>query len=290
MRLYTSISMAVGRLAWRPAIFMIAFVTLGWTPPGTAHGFNESGGPRKLDGNDQNSTSTLTASFNDLEKSLAGRIGTAIMTSDGIRSFGSWATGPAWSTAKVPLALAALQRSPDQAAPFVAAAISDSDNVAAEELWTQLGDAEQAASAVAAVLKSGGDNGTVIQAHRTRPEFTAFGQTIWSLNAQATFAAALPCLKDATPVINYMHNVAINQQWGMATHGAAIKGGWGPSPSGNYLVRQMAIIDTRPGAIGIGMASEPSDGTFESGKQQLNRVAQWTITAIRQFSGKICEH
>lgn len=91
----------------------------------------------------------------------------------------------------------------------------------------------------------GGDAATVVQSQRVRPEFTAFGQTVWSLDDQTRFAAHLPCLSmaEAEVVIIQMSNSA--QRWGIADGGVPVKGGWGPmsrvaissGSSGRYRLR-----------------------------------------------------
>src|SRR4051812_14376186 len=52
---------------------------------------------------------TLAAGFAELQATQVGRMGLAIMPVGGDRPvvFGNWTTGPAWSTMKVPLAIAA---------------------------------------------------------------------------------------------------------------------------------------------------------------------------------------
>jgi beta-lactamase class A len=94
---------------------------------------------------------------------------------------GSWTSGHAWSTVKVPLAVAALEAAPGEATDALAAkAITVSDNAAAEALWAGMGDADRAGAAVDAVFRAGGDAATVPQRVMTRPEFTPGGPTTWS--------------------------------------------------------------------------------------------------------------
>ena len=76
--------------------------------------------------------------------------------------FGDWPTGPAWSTSKVPLTIAALR---EEHQPTVTdemrAAITKSDNAAAERIWENLGDPVTAAHKIEAVLREYGDPTTV---------------------------------------------------------------------------------------------------------------------------------
>ncbi|MEY8019093.1 hypothetical protein [Mycobacterium servetii] len=231
----------------------------------------------------------LQQSFEAVSTAIAGEVGVAIASGNGVRSFGSWTTGPAWSTIKVPLAIAALRHSNKAAAPLVVPAIRDSDNAAAEALWGQLGQPSQAAQSVGAVLAEAGDTATVVQSEKTRSEFTAFGQTNWSLANQAKFMSKLPCLNQSDAVVNDMRSIGGNQQWGLAgSANAAVKGGWGPSPEGSYLVRQIALVKTDSGAVGIAIAALPSDGGFQTGTAQLDALSKWVVDRLGSFPGVQC--
>jgi hypothetical protein len=232
---------------------------------------------------------SLDGSFAELSSAIPGEVGVAITTDGGVRSFGPWAGGVAWSTIKVPLAIAALRHSTEEASPLVPLAIRDSDNTAAEELWAQLGEPTEAAEAVGAVLREGGDTSTAVESERKRKEFTAFGQTNWSVVDQATFMAALPCLPNSEPVLDDMSNVAGNQQWGMALRpDAATKGGWGPSPEGAYLVRQVATVTTENGHLGVALSALPQDGSFDSGVAQVGKLAEWVGQHLGKFTARKC--
>ena len=236
-----------------------------------------------------NSGDSLEPSFTELRSSIPADVGVAIADANGVRAFGSWIEGPAWSTIKIPLSIAALRHSAEQASVLVPLAIRDSDNPAAEELWAQLGEPSEAAQAVAAVLKEGGDSSTVVQSVRTRKEFTAFGQTTWSVDNQASFTKVLPCLSGSGPVLTDMRQLADNQRWGLAVRpGVAAKGGWGPSPEGAYLVRQIATITARQGQIGVALSALPNDGKFESGKVHVEKLAEWFEQNLGRFSPQKC--
>ena len=129
--------------------------------------------------------SPLQSSFHELSSGLPATVGLAF-ASAGERpiSLGTWSSGVAWSTIKVPLAIAA--RATDNA-DLVVKTVTHSDNAAAEELWSQLG--EPAAQRVQSVIRDAGDPTTVVESRRLRAEYTPFGQTRWSLADQARFAA-----------------------------------------------------------------------------------------------------
>lgn len=202
-------------------------------------------------------------------------VGVAIAAADGtlLASYGSWSTGVAWSTIKVPLAIAAL-RAGVAGRELVADAITTSDNAAAEELWTHLGDPAAAAQQVQAVIN---DPNTVVESRRLRPEYTAFGQTQWSLVQQAEFAARLPDIPDASDVVELMRNLCPDHRWGLAAKGFAAKGGWGPGTAGDYLVRQFGIVPYRGVHVGVALAASADDGLFETGVDMLNVVTDWLV-------------
>jgi hypothetical protein len=64
-----------------------------------------------------------------------------------------------------------------------------------------------------------------------RPEFTAFGQTIWSLTNQARFTAAAVCDTANTPIFTLMGQVENDQRWGLGfIPNTRFKGERGPHP------------------------------------------------------------
>lgn len=232
----------------------------------------------------------LQTGFAQLAKTIPATIGVAYapVGQNRVGTLGAWSNGVAWSTIKVPLAIAALRTNRPNAQALAAQAITASDNAAAEQLWSELGPPPLAAQQVQAVLTEGGDTSTFIEARRLRPGFTAFGQTQWALARQAQFAAHLPCIAGADPVINLMRNVVGGQRWGLAASGAPAKGGWGPGQSGGYLVRQFGVVSTPTGHLGVALAAEPRDGTFESGVRALNQMTDWTVKHLSQLPGGRC--
>lgn len=152
----------------------------------------------------------------------------------------------AWSTIKVPLSLAVIdsgQSHPND----IRAALTISDNAAADRLWTSLGTGAEASNAVEGILRRGGDQGTRVPSEVTSPGHSAFGQAIWRLPDQAAFTAKLPCLPGSSGVTTTMGQVSADQRWGLGQiEGARLKGGWGDTPDG-YVVRQLGLV---PGAKG----------------------------------------
>jgi hypothetical protein len=234
----------------------------------------------------------LQASFVALEESVDADIGVAVGPAGATgetQTFGLWTSGPAWSTSKVPLVMAAM-RERDGSTPSAAmqAVITESDNQAAEQIWENLGEPASAAQKVEAVLRETGDP-TVVQSHRTRPQYTAFGQTIWSLADQEHFLARAACDTRNGPVLEMMSHIEDNQRWGLGIiDDAKFKGGWGPSTTGNYLVRQFGLIPTPNGTLTVAVAAEPSSGSFDDGIAALTTVAKWLSAHLQQLPGGNC--
>lgn len=234
----------------------------------------------------------LTESFVALSQSLKADVGLAIgatgASGDAI-IFGGWTAGPAWSTSKVPVVIAAM-REQNLATPSTAMrdAITASDNDAAERVWGSLGDPDMAAQKVDAILREAGDP-TVVQASRIRPEYTAFGQTIWSLADQERFLANAACDSRNASVLDMMTHIEASQRWGLGTiQGSAFKGGWGPSIAGKYLVRQFGIVKTPTGTFAVALAAEPVTGSFDDGVAALDAIAQWVSSNLQQWPVGTC--
>lgn len=234
-------------------------------------------------------TQGLQAAFGRLRDGTPARIGAAIVAPDGgVSSFGEWSTGVAWSTIKVPLAIAAVRDDRSRAAGLLGKVITESDNPAAEALWSQLGDPAEAARRVQAVIAEAGDADTVVEWRRLRRGFTPFGQTQWSLVRQAGFAARLPALGGAATVIALMHRLVPAQRWGLAAKGFAAKGGWGPGLSGDYLVRQFGVAPADSGHTGVAVAAQA--GSFDAGVRALDAVTDWLLGHLPELTHQRGHH
>ena len=222
----------------------------------------------------------LEASFERLSAAVPANVGVAIARPDRTYSLGRWTSGVAWSTIKVPLAIAALRADSARAQDLVVKAITESDNPASERLWSQLGNPADAARKVQLIIGECGDAATVVELRRLRRGFTAFGQTQWTLERQARFAAQLPLIPDGAAVIDLMHQLTIGQRWGLAAKGYAAKAGWGPGIQGDYLVRQFGIVPTQSGEWGVALAAEAHDGVFETGVEVVNSLSDWLVSRL----------
>lgn len=192
---------------------------------------------------------------------------------DDVQVLGQGDTFDAWSTIKVPIALAAVQKAegdlPDAARQDVAASLTHSSNEAASRLFSRLAQYGQPAAVVDEVLAASGDTNTRVSA-------SAFGLTQWSPSDAARFAAMLPCTPFADEVLDTMEGVVADQKWGLGKlDGAVYKGGWGRS-NGGYLVRQIGVVRDATGAgIGVSLQAQPQNGSHATATAELDAAATW---------------
>jgi hypothetical protein len=217
---------------------------------------------------------TSSVTFARLERELGGRSGAVFSAGGVVTSAGTLTSAAAWSTIKVPLAIAALAEGRET---LVEKAISESDNDSARALCESLGPPDVAAAAVESVLAAAGDTETKVETELVHPPYTSFGQTEWTLAAQQRFAAGLVRVPRAEPVLELMRRVIPEQRWGLGALDprAAIKGGWGPDPPEPALVRQFGIITVPGRTITAAIANQPEDGSYETGASNLTRIAEW---------------
>jgi hypothetical protein len=225
---------------------------------------------------------------------LAGEVGVAVGDLGGrnVQAAGDLSTGSAWSTIKVPIALALLREvgGPSKLTAAqssqIEAAITLSDNAAAAALFAELerrhGGVAGAAAAVTQVLRAAGDTSTVVST-QGRNGFSPYGQTDWSLANQQRFVGSLAsgCLGDqaSTNLLLDLMGRVTSDRWGLGSIGwpARWKGGWGPGTDGRYLVRQMGIIQRRGQPIAIAIAARAADGQFFSGQTLASHLAQRVV-------------
>ena len=234
----------------------------------------------------------LAADFARLETTLravAGIAVSAVGSNQAPMTSGEWRSGPAWSTIKVPLVIAALrEEKPPKVTDAMTAAITESDNAAAESVWASLGDPVTAAHKVDAVLRQTGDP-TIVQSQKVRPEFSAFGQTDWALVDQVRFTSVAVCDSANASIFALMGRVQPDQSWGIGTiPGARFKGGWGPSPTGSYLVRQMGVLAGPSGMIAVALAAQPASRKFDDGIAALTEIATWLTSHLSALPAGHC--
>ncbi len=225
-----------------------------------------------------------------LDRIVAEHGDVGIAVSDGTTTIEAGRTAPeaAWSTSKVPVLIAA-NRTGAADNQLVSSAITYSDNEAAKAAWAGLGEGTAAAQAAQSVIAEAGDTATQVQSQVTRPEFTAFGQTMWSVGNQAKFMAGLRCVEGAQPIIDAMGVADPAQGYGLRTlPGALMKGGWGPSPAGSYDVRQMGIVQLGGHDVAVALIASSPDGQYASTQTVLTSMAEALAQADTQWSSPAC--
>jgi hypothetical protein len=88
-----------------------------------------------------------------------------------------------------------------------------------------------------------------------------------------------------------MAQVEEGQSWGLGIiPDARFKGGWGPSPTGNYLVRQLGVLKTPRGLTAVAVATQPASGSFKDGTQELTEVSKWLTSHIAELPTGQCDN
>lgn len=225
------------------------------------------------------------ASFRRLEAALGGRSGLAVSAlglGQATQRMGSLRSGVAWSTSKVPVAMAVIAAGAGQAhQDDLARALTESDNAAALRLWATLGDGPTAARAATEQLRAAGDRHTIIESRELRAGYTPFGQTRWALSDQTRFTAGLRCTSAGPQVLELLGHVIAGQRWGLGAvdPAAQFKGGWGPGSrpgvQGGDLDRQLGIVTAAGRTLAVTIATRPADGSHTTGAHNLTRIARW---------------
>jgi hypothetical protein len=227
------------------------------------------------------------SSFATLQRSLGSPIGVAVSGlgfGQKVEVTGGLRDAIAWSTSKVPVAMAVYAAGlADAQQANLRAAITASDNAAAERLWAALGGGQAAAQAADAQLQAAGDTRTAMESRTLRAGFTPFGQTDWKLTDQVRFTAGMACTDAGAQVLDLMRQTIAGQRWGLGSAGvqAQMKGGWGPGTrpgtNGGYLDRQMGVMVIKGKPLAVTIAALPSDGQHGTGTAQLTRIAKWLV-------------
>ena len=221
-----------------------------------------------------NFTGAIGEALERFEASKGVRAGIAVAPTNGdassVTSWGSWPGGRAWSTIKVPLAIAASNHSGGTLSgsgyPYgacsaassvnsaIASAINSSNNCSAWNLWQYLGgNSSTAANAVMNTLKAGKDTSTVVPSSPTGGGLTS-GQANWSIANQALFAANIASVPDHHYTFSQMGTHSGGDNSGLYTvfPGSRTKSGnsGASATATDTITRQFGII-----AIGGGQCS-----------------------------------
>ena len=172
---------------------------------------------------------------------------------------------PAFSTMKVPLAIAALRQS-QAFYPDAEAAVTRSDNPAAHRMFGQV-----PAAGYEGVIREAG-------ARTTTPAGYQMG-TLWTTSDQAEFASGLRCVAGHEPVLDMMGRIVDYQHWGLGRIGGArFKGGWNYH-EGGHLARQFGLIPGPNGDIAVAITAHSPKG-HEGSFAMLNELADG-LSAMR---------
>ena len=118
----------------------------------------------------------------------------------------------------------------------------------------------------------------MVQDEKVRPEYSAFGQTDWSLVNQSRFFSAAACDSRSDPVLALMGEVAPDQLMGARRDPRDQVQGWlGTVLSGEYLVRQIALMPTPSGLSAVAVAAQPNSGSYDDGIANLTEAANWLM-------------
>ena len=231
---------------------------------------------------------------------LPGRVQVALLPLSGGREtiLGGDAPAHGWSTTKVAVLVALLRARgagglTSSQRDLAALAITESDNQAILDLFYDLesmkGGLVGASEYVQDGLRAAGDDRTMVATAPPPPggAVTTFGQTEWAPGQAVKFFRAL-ALGDLLPpgqtayVLQLMEHIVPSESWGLGSGGftvpVAFKGGWGPEPTGSYLVRQSGIIDPgSPRGLVVSIVAHPPGGaaSFAVGTEMLTSTARW---------------
>lgn len=207
----------------------------------------------------------VQAQLDRLVADVVGRHGGRATVAVGSFTAGDNRPEPAFSTMKVPLAIAALRQ--NQAFyPDAEAAVTRSDNPAAHRMFGQV-----PAAGYEGVIREAG-------ARTTTPAGYQMG-TLWTTSDQAEFASGLRCVAGHEPVLDMMGRIVDYQHWGLGRIGGArYKGGWNYH-EGGHLARQFGLIPGPNGDIAVAITAHSPKG-HEGSFAMLDELANG-LSAMR---------
>lgn len=207
----------------------------------------------------------VQAQLDRLVADVVGRHGGRATVAVGPFTAGDNRPEPAFSTMKVPLAIAALRQS-QAFYPDAEAAVTRSDNPAAHRMFGQV-----PAAGYEGVIREAG-------ARTTTPAGYQMG-TLWTTSDQAEFASGLRCVAGHEPVLDMMGRIVDYQHWGLGRIGGArYKGGWNYH-EGGHLARQFGLIPGPHGDIAVAITAHSPKG-HEGSFAMLNELADG-LSAMR---------
>lgn len=200
----------------------------------------------------------LDALVRDVQARHGGRASVSVAGAGVQFTAGDNRPEPAFSTMKVPSAIAALRINP-ATYPDAEAAVTRSDNPAAHRL-----DPVVSPQALGEVIAQAGSQTSTSAAWRMG--------TLWTTSDQAQFASGLRCVPGHEPVLEMMGRIVPHQRWGLGRiPGARFKGGWN-FYEGGHLSRQFGLIPGPHGDIAVAITAHNPAGHVSS-SAMLNDLA-----------------
>lgn len=206
-----------------------------------------------------------------IEKDSDTEVGIALYDGTRLTQSGSLQWLPAWSTMKVPIAMAAAEHceayDDDTIEQLTTAAIEWSDNDAARALWDCMGTDDEASALVAAEVAKAGTRVAVRG---------AFGTTRWSFAGQARYAHYLSQVDEDNAVVAAMHHIAEDQSYGLGRiKGVPFKGGWSDfEPDGSWHTRQFGWLEIGGVRYGVAVGARSEAGSYDDTMDALDAVAE----------------
>lgn len=214
-----------------------------------------------------------------VEKKHGGKIGIAVNGGSGMVSTGAEFKPLAWSTIKVPIALAA-ERTGKQDQYILDKTLKESDNATSWTLWVAVRNSvggTEAATRKAVSKVTTKSQGNPIWPQVAPGSITPYGYAKWGIEEQARFMTSVPCQPKGKRVYKAMGDVAPWQKYGLGTvRGMHFKGGWGQHEDGTYTQRQMGVMKYGDGYLGIAVYSYygGKGDRYSGGEAALNDVAK----------------
>lgn len=250
------------RWAWVPAVFLLVGCSPGVEGEEEAEVITTVA--------KQEPFPTLDNDVAAIEKDTSTEVGIALYDGKSMHAAGSLHELPAWSSIKVPIAMAAAEHCEYDAElieQFTEAAIEWSDNDGARALWDCMGsDAEASKLVGEEIAKSGSD----VEVEG------AFGTTTWPFTGQARYGYYLSKQDEDDPVIAMMHHIDKEQSYGLGQlEGVPFKGGWSDyEVDGSWHTRQFGWVEVDGVVYGVAIGARSEAGSYEDTVKALDEAAE----------------
>jgi hypothetical protein len=205
---------------------------------------------------------------------------------------GTLATGLAWDTTDIAIAVAVLRepKKPEDPEYLLNRALHESSPAGDMALWQFLGVPEEAAAKTMAILAEYGDPDTEVPAGSTdsaNPDLPPYTQTRWALANQAAFAGAMYCSEPGQQALKHLTLLHRDYTYGLALlPGSAVKSGQGVELGGATSIRQVGIVSP-PGGVPYAVSIQvvAVDGTADTAKAALNELAPAVLAFTSGIEG-----